>query len=578
VSGGREFPGLRRGWILAAALVALLWFGGLEMRGLFDPDEGRYAEIPREMLASGDWVTPRLNDLKYFEKPPLQYWASALGMAAFGEDEWTARLWPAVSGFFALLFLAFAGNRTGPPGSGYAGSLVLASCLGFFIASQYLTLDMGLASLMSIALGAFLLAMREPFVAMRARRWMLLAWAAMAGAVLAKGLVGIVLPGAALMAYTAFYRSWPLLRRMEWLRGGALFALIALPWHVLAQWRNPEFLRIYFLQEHFARYLLPEHHRPGAWWYFSLILGLSLVPWVILLPRALRELPPRTQEARLDVDRFLIVWAGVILVFFSLSASKLPAYVVPAMPALALLLGRDVARRGGFSTAGPALLLALCGALALSFGLLAMGRMQSVADLLTLYFPYFEVGAGVFVVGGLLAWRLEGATRSGSAVALALASIAGAQGLILGLHQLDERYSTERMVEQLIGENGTFDASPPFYSVGFFEGSLAYYLGRTMTLVAYQGELAPGIAAEPAKYVDTVGEFEQRWRAADEAYAVMRPAQYASLRAAGLPMRVLALDARRVIVSRGAEDPPLSAKRRVRPSWLADRSVPAPRP
>ncbi|HEX5091195.1 MAG TPA: glycosyltransferase family 39 protein [Burkholderiales bacterium] len=570
MSSGRDFPGARRGWLLAAALVALLWFGGLELRGLFDPDEGRYAEIPREMLASGDWVTPRLNGLKYFEKPPLQYWASALGMAAFGEDEWTARLWPAVSGFLAVLFLVFAGNRTGPPGSGYAGGLVLASCLGFFISSQYLTLDMGLASLMAIALGAFLLAMGEPPDAARARRWMLLAWAAMAGAVLTKGLVGIVLPGAALAAYATGYRAWPLLRRMEWLRGGAVFALIALPWHVLAQWRNPEFLRIYILQEHFARYLSPEHHRPGVWWYFILILGLSLIPWVILLPGALRRLPPvSADKAQLDVDRFLIVWAAVIVAFFSLSASKLPAYVIPAMPALALLIGRDVARRGGFATAGPALLLALCGALALSFGLVAMGRASSIGDLLARYVPYFEAGAGMLVVGGLLAWRLGRVTRTGSAVALSLAAIAGAQGMILGLHQLDERYSTEHLVERLIGEKAGFDPAPPFYSVGYFDDSLAFYLGRTMTLVAYRGELGPGIDAEPDKYVATLEEFERRWRAAPEAYAAMRPGEYEALRAQGLPMRLLALDTRHALVSRGTQDPPVVSRARRDAPWMA---------
>jgi 4-amino-4-deoxy-L-arabinose transferase-like glycosyltransferase len=568
VNDGAGFPGARRGWIIAAVLVALLWFGGLELRGLFDPDEGRYAEIPREMLASGDWVTPRLDGLKYFEKPPLQYWGSALAMAAFGEDEWTARLWPAACGFAALLFLVFAGNRTGPPGSGYAGGLVLASALGFFIASQYLTLDMGLASFMAVALGAFLLAMRAPPGDSHARAWMLLAWAAMAGATLTKGLVGIVLPGAALAVYVAIYRSWGLLRRMAWLRGGALFALIALPWHMLAQWRNPEFLRIYIVQEHFARFLSPEHHRPGAWWYFTVILLLSLIPWVILLPGTLRRLPPRPADpGHLDVDRFLIVWAAVILVFFSLSASKLPAYIVPAIPALALLLGRDIARNRGFAIAGPALLLALCGALALSFGLVAMGRARAIGDLLALYVPFFELGAGLFVVGGLIAWRIGHIARTGSAVALALAALGGTQCMMLGLHQLQERYSTEHLVERLIGGKAGFDPAPPFYSVGYFDDSLAFYLGRTLTLVDYQGELAPGIAAEPDKYVETLYEFERRWRAAPEAYAAMRPAQYEALRAKGLPMRLLALDARHAIVSRGSQDPPLVARRR-EPAWL----------
>src|SRR6185369_11209007 len=195
----------RGAFVVAITVLAVAWFAGLEYRGLFQPDEGRYAEISREMLVSGDWITPRLNGLKYFEKPPLQYWATAVSFALFGLDEWTARLWTAVAGFLGVAFLVFAGNRSGPPGAGNVAGLVLASSGAYFLSSQYLTLDMGLTFFMSAALLSFVLAHASG--APVKRGWMLLAWAAMACAVLTKGLVGIVLPGMVRGVYFVMQRD-----------------------------------------------------------------------------------------------------------------------------------------------------------------------------------------------------------------------------------------------------------------------------------------------------------------------------------------------------------------------------------
>src|SRR4051812_23752714 len=171
-------------------LVATAWFGSLELRGLFVPDEGRYAEIPREMLATGDWITPRLNDLKYFEKPPLQYWMTAVSFEVFGEDEWTARLPAALAGFLAMLMVGYTGYRLWGAQTGALAATVLVGTWGYFLAGQFLTLDMTLTACLTFALCAFLLAHSGGPAAHA--KWMLLAWLAAALAVLAKGLVGIV--------------------------------------------------------------------------------------------------------------------------------------------------------------------------------------------------------------------------------------------------------------------------------------------------------------------------------------------------------------------------------------------------
>src|SRR5262245_35821751 len=354
----------RRGLIAAMVLLAIVWFGGLEYRGLFQPDEGRYAEISREMLASGDWITPRLNGLKYFEKPPLQYWATAVSFALFGLDEWTARLWTAVSGFLGVLFVVFAGNRLGPHGTGGIAGLVLASSLAYFLSSQYVTLDMGLTFFMSAALLSFLLAHQGgPPVK---RGWMLLAWSAMAGAVLSKGLVGIVLPGMVLAAYVIMQRDWGLLRELEWARGLALFSALTLPWFILVQMRNPEFFDFFVLREHFARYAQAGHNRPGAWWYFGVVLLVGMMPWTPVLAAVVRRAVSSRESSRLNVERLLLAWIGVLLVFYSFSNSKLPAYILPVLPALALLIARDAARRAWLDMKWPALFAAAAGAASLA--------------------------------------------------------------------------------------------------------------------------------------------------------------------------------------------------------------------
>jgi 4-amino-4-deoxy-L-arabinose transferase-like glycosyltransferase len=559
----------RRGSIAAVVLLAIVWFGGLEYRGLFQPDEGRYAEISREMLASGDWITPRLNGLKYFEKPPLQYWATAASFALFGEDEWTARLWTAVTGFLGLLFVVFAGNRVGPPGAGSIAGLVLGSSCAYFLSSQYLTLDMGLTFFMSAALLSFLLA-HEGGPPVK-RGWMLLAWAAMACAVLTKGLAGIVLPGMVLAVYALLQRDWRLLRELEWGRGLPLFSALALPWFIAVQERNPEFFDFFVLQEHFARYAQAGHNRPGAWWYFGVVLLVGMMPWTPALAAVVRRALASREPSRLNVERLLLVWVGVLLVFFSFSKSKLPAYILPALPALALLMGRDFARRARFDMKWPALSGAAAGAASLALALPLITGSQQIADDAIAYVPWFLAASMTLAACGLAAWWLSERRSVLSLLVLSFGSVACLQLGLSGLYQVDVNYSTEKFAEQFLGEDKAFAPDVPFYSVDHFDPSLAFYLGRTLTLVRYRGELAPGIAAEPDRFVPTLEQFKQRWIDSEHAYAAMTPHMYELLRAERLPMFMLATDRLRVVVSREGADPPLLAKPEGKLTTLARR-------
>jgi len=545
---------VRFGWMLLAfAACTLIWFVGLEFRGLFMPDEGRYASIAREMLNSGDWITPRLNGLKYFEKPPLQYWATAGAFALLGVDEWTARLWPALTGFLGILFTAFAGFRLAPGSPWVPTALIAAGSWGYFLGGQFLTLDMGLTFFLTVTMLAFLLSRRDGISFKAARGWMVLAWAAMAAAVLSKGVVGVVLPSLALLAYIVAERDWSLLRRLHWGPGLCVFGAIVLPWFVLVQARNPEFFHFFFIHEHLERFLLPQHHRPGPWWYFAPVLLLGLLPWTLGLPAAFARAWKVPGPAGLKVDRFLIIWAGAVVVFFSASHSKLPGYVLPALPAVLLLFARHFPDMTARARSAPAVTCVAGGAvlMPLAFALPNLGARFAWPEFDPDYGTWLFVAAATLAGAGLAAiGLLRRARQEASLVVVALGSLLALQLALSGTHLLDEPYSSERLIETLAGEELQFPRDPPFYSVGFFDQSVLFYLGRSVTLVGLKDELAPGIAAEPGKYIASADEFLERWKHDAEAFAIMTPELYEKLRQQGLQARVLVGDKERIIIAR----------------------------
>jgi len=543
--------------VLGAILFAL-WFGALETRALFWPDEGRYAEIAREMLASGDYVTPRLNGLKYFEKPPLQYWFSALGFRVFGLDEWTARLWPATTGFTLIVVAVCLWWRWRGPDTGLVVGSVLASAWGVLLGAQILTLDIGLAFFHSLALLAFIGAHR-PRATPKARAWaMMLVWAAMAGAVLSKGLVGIVLPGLALVVYAAVERDLSVLRSAFTLRGIVVFLALTLPWFVLVQRANPEFFDLFFVQEHFRRYLEPGHNRPGQWWYFLAIGALFLLPWTGSVPGAFKDAWHAPREGTLRPGRLLVIWALVVLVFFSLSRSKLPFYILPALPAVAWMLALASPARHAKMASSAAIATVIAGVVMIAAAMKLDGieKLRELGAGVAAYPPYMVAAGGLLVVVAVIAATLRARLAVTTRIALiAFANVVALQILLVGAQVLDAYFSAEKSIDTFVGEGQSFPAKPPFYSVGMLDQSVPFYLQRTLTQVEHKGELADGIAAEPDKFIEGMSTFEAQWRALDEAYAVMSPKTYGELKAADLPMTVMAVDPRRVFVARGRWPP-----------------------
>jgi 4-amino-4-deoxy-L-arabinose transferase-like glycosyltransferase len=538
----------------ALLFLLALWFGTLDYRRLAEPDEGRYAEIAREMAATGDWITPRLDGLKYFEKPALQYWATAAAFRAFGESEGVARLWPALTGLLAIFASWLAASRLWGRSTGQVAALVLASCLWFMGGGHVLTVDMGVTGFMTLTLAAFLLAQHDAATTTERRRWMWLAWAAMGLAVLSKGLIGLVLPGAILLLYMGWQRDWKRLAQVELGVGLLIFLAITLPWFVTVSLRNPEFAQFFFVHEHFQRFTTDIAHRVQPWWYFIPLLLVGALPWTSLLPGALRLASIRT-AGDFQPQRLLLLWVVFIFVFFSVSDSKLPLYILPIFPALALMIARYAMQLPRATLARHMLFAAAIGAAAGLAGIaLAAGWQRNrVPAAMHDYGAWIAVGGSVFALA-----MLAGAAtirRGRTVLAFYLASLATLiGGQIIGLgHNTMAASNSSHDLAQLIQAHTRADTE--IYEFRHYDQSLPFYLKRTIPLVDYQDEFALGQRMEPTRNSVATATLIAHWRAGRPVLVVTREDGRQILERAGLRVDVLYRDRKRMLLASPAVAP-----------------------
>ncbi len=565
-------PGFR--WItLLAVLFAFSWFCNIGYRKLVKADEGRYAEIPREMVASGDWLTPRLNGFKYFEKPALQYWATAAAFTLFGQQDWAARLWTALTGFLGILMAFYAANRIcGPPdgrpdyreehdsSAGLLAALVLGSMGIYVFSGHFLTLDMGVAFFMSAAVFAVALAQRDDASATERRGFMLAGWAAMALAVLSKGLIGFVLPVAAVGAYILLHRDWRLLARLHLLSGLAVFFAIAAPWFVAVSLANDEFVQFFFVQEHFQRFLTKGHGRYQPAWYFIPILAMGATPWLVSLAagywKAWRAQPSR----RFQPARFLAIWCAVVFLFFSASSSKLGSYILPLFPAAAVLAGMHLRNASRPLLVAQALLAAVIGVAAWVLAPRITGFAEPVLpeNMLAGYVPWVAGAGAMLALAGFAAAALAWTHRAlASVLILAAGGLGFTQIAGSGHEVLSPLYSAYDVAQKIRPQ---LKADTAVYTVNTFDHTLPYYLGRTVTMVSYKDELAVAIGWEPQKFLPDLPAWERAWAADRQAYAVFAPQDFEALKPEiKSTMRIIATDPRRVVVEKmaaAAAEPP----------------------
>jgi 4-amino-4-deoxy-L-arabinose transferase-like glycosyltransferase len=522
----------RPGRLSRLALVAcalLLFFGGLGSYPLLEPDEGRYAEIPREMLAEHDFVTPRLNGLLYFEKPPLYYWLNAAALSVLDQHPETAcRLASALFGLAGLGLAWRLGRSMGGGRTALLSALVLGTSPLWAALARANIIDMTLTFFLTVTLTCFWLAQER-----EGGRGERLLWHGMflaaALATLTKGLIGFVIPGAVIFFYLLFARRWRLLPRVPWVTGTLLFLLVAVPWHVLAARRNPDFLWFYFVHEHFLRYATPEANRQEPFWFFAAILLLGMLPWSGLLPAAGRLFRGAGRLRDRPHLIFLACWAGFVFLFFSASQSKLVPYILPALPPLAVLIGlameatesaddrlRSWVRTGGVAGA--------CGLALLAAVLLwaSLGRVaQLSAGFTPALFAFALPALAVSLVAAWL-WRRQGLERFRALMVLAAASALVVGCLVTLGPRVSERLSTARIARVLAGRLAPGDE---VYAYRCYPQTLPFYLRRLISAVDLQGELEFGLGhlapEEQRRRFPSPEQFRPIWSSGRTVYMVL---------------------------------------------------------
>jgi len=545
---------LRQCWIKGIVIViaGFIWFLLLGYRDLIDPDEGRYAEIAREMLNSGNWITPRLNGYKYFEKPPLQYWGSAISMALLGETNAAARVWCSGLGFIGALWVGFVGWRLYGASAGYFAFLFLISTVLYVGLGHANSLDMGVSALLIIAVGALALAQSARHLPAQERNWMLLAWAALAGATLSKGLIGLVLPGGALVLYSLWQRDWALWRHLHLGKGLLLYLSIAAPWFVAVSQANPEFPHFFFIHEHFERFTSDVHGRTKSNWYFFAVFALGAMPWLFSALSGLIK-PPfswRAEAGKFEASRLLWVYAIFVFFFFSISHSKLPAYILPMFPALALLVGENMSRRKQFIADG-IVAIVLASVIFIFFIWQAdhTAKLGRLATHLPLFRPWIIATAVLTGAAGIATQLLK--HKKNLAISIfALCALLGVQMLSWGYQSISELRSSKAMAEAIqsyIAKSGK--GIVEIYDVKRYDQSLPYYLGRTVNLVDFTGELEFGINQEPQKWLNEAN-FLPIWLNSEQAISVLPQTTYAQWQQQKIPMQVIYENSRYTAVAR----------------------------
>ncbi len=368
--------------LFVVAVVAL--FTLLGSRGLNEPDEGRYAEIGREMAVTGEWLVPHLNGFEHFQKPPVLYWATALSIRLFGANEWAARLPSALAALGTVMLTGWLGCTLFHRRAGFLAGLILLSSGGFFVLARLLTPDMTLTFWVTAAIACFV----KYAYTMRARKWAWLFFVALGCGFLTKGPMALIIPLSAAIGWQSAARRRPAAPALPWARGLLLTLAISLSWFVaLSFWRH-ELFDYFWRYELVERFASHAHGRAKPFWFFVPVIMAALLPWVFLLPglgiTAWRE----WRQRRVSLAGWLLLsWTIPPFVILSLSGSKLATYILPLLPALALALAAFITRGERTAAWAPrlayaALLVWLTGAAAMPHFNDRLGQQASLRDLI----------------------------------------------------------------------------------------------------------------------------------------------------------------------------------------------------
>jgi len=491
--------------ILFLLVVAgCLFFAGLGRLPLLEPDEGRNAEVAREMLASGDWITPHFNTFPYLDKPAVYFWLVATSLKLGGISEWAARAPSALMALATLLLVWFLARRMLGDSAGLRAGIILATCPLVMAFSRLVIFDMTLAFLVTLAMTSFWLAETADFRS----AWLdVFLFAAMGVATITKGPVGFLLPLLSILAYEAVRRRLGDLKRLRWGLGVAVFLAVVLPWFIAVSLRNPDFPHYALWQESLKRFATGNAHRSGSLFYYVPVYLVGFFPWSLFLLFAGWNRLKRWRELKLEGNRsvvFLLVWTGVIFVFFTISQSKLPGYFLPATIPLSILMAqawREVESKAAtkppdWLTAGFAALLGvgLLVALASQPWVLASTKLRMARKLYPSFMVLIKpmllytglILAALAVLGRNLAARARAtflAVTTFSLLALTMPLLV--VRWLAPIKTYATTSSSRRLAETLRAGS---EKDLPIYGFYYFRTSLPFYLGRPVGLVSTDGD------------------------------------------------------------------------------------------
>ena len=509
-------------------LIISLFTIGLGDRPYSVPSESRYIEIGREMAESGDFVTPRLDYVKYFEKPALFYWVQAINTKLFGVSPFISRIPTALFAASLCLLTYFLADMLYGGLAGWLSAAILATSLYMFALSRIVLLDVPESVFMVASLIFFLHAITKN------EKSIYFAYIAAACAVLTKGLIGIVLPAAVVFIWLLLTKKWKILTKIRLISGTILFLLMVLPWHILVASKNPEFNHFYFIHEHFERYLTPEAGRGKPIWFFSVTLLAGLFPWISFAPQAIVSF---WKERKSDGNQlFLVIWILFILIFFSLSHSQLFPYILPIFPPIAVIIAKyllDAWENKPIKYFG----------VGVFFMLIALAVMSVLPSILTQTLdPASKVMlaikqgkdavatlsiAALISAGGLLVAYIQGQKKHIIITLLIVAAtIAQLGDQVAASYNNDSTKEFSYIIKQLHKDGDEVISYRSYYQ------DLPLYLARKVTVVEWDGtELAFGGQHEDtSKWLINDKEFWQKWNKNDHLmFAVMRVDNYLEL-------------------------------------------------
>jgi 4-amino-4-deoxy-L-arabinose transferase-like glycosyltransferase len=518
---------------VCAGLALCLYLTGLGRAALWEPDEGRYAEIAREMVVNHDYLTPRNNFVRYFEKPPLVYWATAASLKVLGQSEFAVRLQAAVASVGQVVITQALGEQMFGATTGLIAATALALSPLFFAFAGFATPDPALALFLTAAMACFYLG--SQFAASRGAidsRWMLATATLLALGTLTKGPVAVVLGGTiGILWLTIEGRSHQVLQ-LPWFKCAALYLGITAPWFVLVALRNPGFLHFFIIHEHFQRYLVSTEHGWGPWFYVPITIA-GTWPWCFFVPfawsrsdRPFRILrPARNGALAREADRygagktreraalhFLVIWFAVVLVFFSIPHSKLGEYILPGLPPIAILAARGLMQLSEYAESERQRLLLVFAAINAAAAITIMAAIV-IAPLGGLSHALAEntiIVAAAMLAGGVAPLLTHSSRTAGIAMPLAIA------GVIAMAAGMDAR---ER-IAPLVSYRGLAASIAPYADQGcrlmsyrHFEQALPFYTGAEEHLVDYRGELEPFGPPQDSRdgVFSTLSQLKENW-------------------------------------------------------------------